>query len=85
MRTTLDIPDELFKQAKLKAVHEGVSLKVVFTRALEREVSIAVADETARKQRAQRLFATLDKARNESPVGELNREDLYDRPLLRRH
>ncbi len=38
MRTTLDIPDAVFKKTKLKAVHEGVPLKVVVTRALEREV-----------------------------------------------
>jgi hypothetical protein len=38
MRTTLDIPDKVFKKTKLKAVHEGVRLKAVVTRALEREV-----------------------------------------------
>lgn len=38
MRTTLEIPDAVFKKTKLKAVHEGVPLKVVVTRALEREV-----------------------------------------------
>ena len=36
MRTTLDLPDSLFKKAKLQAVHEGVALKEVVTRALER-------------------------------------------------
>ena len=39
VRTTLDIPDTVFKKTKLQAVREGVSLKVVVTRALEREVS----------------------------------------------
>ena len=43
MRTTLEIPDAVFKKAKLKAVHEGVPLKVVVTRALEREVSGEIA------------------------------------------
>ena len=38
MRTTIDIPDDIFKKTKLKAVNEGVSLKVVVTRALAREV-----------------------------------------------
>ena len=50
MRTTLDIPDKVFKKAKFKAVHEGVGLKVVVTRALEREVghdSARAAKETA--------------------------------------
>ena len=85
MRTTQDIPDELFKKTKLKAVQEGVSLKVVVTRALEREVVSAGLDATERKKRARRLFAALDKARNKKPVGPLNRDELYDRPVLRRH
>src|SRR5205085_2089679 len=38
MRTTIDIPDKLFKKTKLKAVHEGVLLKALVTRASEREV-----------------------------------------------
>jgi hypothetical protein len=85
MRTTLDIPDATFKKAKLKAVHEGIAFKVVVIRALEREVAASAPDAAARRMRARRLFATLDKARNEAPVGGLNREDLYDRPVLRRH
>jgi hypothetical protein len=35
MRTTLDIPDELFKRAKLTAMLEGVSLKSVIARTLK--------------------------------------------------
>ena len=38
MRTTLDIPEKVFKKTKRKAVLEGVRPKVVVTRALEREV-----------------------------------------------
>jgi hypothetical protein len=30
-----------------------------------------------------RLFATLDKARNVTPIGSLRREQLYDRAVLR--
>jgi hypothetical protein len=85
MRTTLDIPDATFKKAKLKAVLEGVPFKVVVTRALEREVAASAPDKAARRKRVRRLFATLDKASNQTPVGRLNREDLYDRPVLRRH
>jgi len=86
MRTTLDLPDNLFKKAKLQAVHEGVALKEVVTRALERGLG---GDRTPvdaqRRARAKNLFASLDKARNTKPVGRLNRAKLYDRPVLRGH
>ena len=38
MRTTVDLPERVFKQAKLMAIHEGVPLKTVITRAVKREV-----------------------------------------------
>ncbi len=37
----------------------------------------------AASDRAGRLFAALDKARNTEPVGPLRREELYDRKVLR--
>ncbi len=37
----------------------------------------------ATTDRAARLFAALDKARNTDPVGPLRREELYDRKVLR--
>ena len=86
MRTTLDLPDNLFRKAKLQAVHEGVALKDVVTRALERGLaSGASSEDNERKSRAKRLFASLDKARNTKPVGPLNRAKLYDRTVLRGH
>lgn len=83
MRTTLDIPDNVFKKAKLKAVHEGMALKDIVTRALERELAMSASDTSARRARADRLFAALDQARNTQPVGRLNRDELHDRPVLR--
>ena len=84
MRTTMEIPDDLFKKAKLRAVQEGVALKEVVTRALVRELT--PGDSAAlRKARAGRLFKELDKAGNTRPVGRLNRKELYDRPVLRGH
>jgi len=38
MRTTIDISDELMKKAKIHAVKEGITLKELFTRLLEKEV-----------------------------------------------
>ncbi len=39
MRTTIDIPDHLMKKAKIKAVQEGVTLKKILIRCLEKELS----------------------------------------------
>lgn len=35
MRTTLDLPDDLYKRLKLQAVHEGKTLKEIVLRCLE--------------------------------------------------
>lgn len=35
MRTTVDLPDELFRKAKAKAAIEGITLKELLVRALE--------------------------------------------------
>ena len=38
MRTTIDISDDLMKKTKIHAVKEGITLKQLFTRLLEKEV-----------------------------------------------
>ena len=38
MRTTIDISVDLMKKAKILAVKEGITLKQLFTRLLEKEV-----------------------------------------------
>lgn len=40
MRTTIELEDEILKKAKIRAVEEGISLKQLFTRALERELGL---------------------------------------------
>lgn len=40
MRTSVDIPDELMKKAKIKAVEEGISLKDLIIRALSKELDL---------------------------------------------
>ncbi len=39
MRTTVDIPDALGRQVKIRAAQEGQPLKVFIARALERELT----------------------------------------------
>ena len=39
MRTTIDLPDDLFRKTKAAAAMEGSTLKAVIVRAIEREVN----------------------------------------------
>jgi hypothetical protein len=54
-----------------------------FTPGTEVEIVVSPKPATEANDRAARLFAALDKARNTEPVGPLNREELYDRKVLR--
>jgi hypothetical protein len=38
MKTTIDIPDALYRQAKIRAVEQGTSLRDILLRGLEREM-----------------------------------------------
>lgn len=38
MRTTIDIPEPLYRKAKMRAVKKGTSLKALVLKALEREL-----------------------------------------------
>jgi hypothetical protein len=40
MRTSVDIPDEIMKKAKIKAVEEGISLKDLIIRSLKKELEL---------------------------------------------
>ena len=39
MRTTIDIPDETYRQLKIKAANEGVPIRNILLRCLQNELS----------------------------------------------
>ncbi len=47
MRTTLDLPDELLRRAKIAAVERGCTLRALFAHALERELKQPAPPPTA--------------------------------------
>jgi hypothetical protein len=47
MKTTLELPDDLFVEAKATAARRRISLKTLFTRALERELRPQAVEPTA--------------------------------------
>ena len=50
MRTTLDLPDELLKRAKIEAVERGTSLRDLVGAALERELNRPTEPKPVRKR-----------------------------------
>lgn len=50
MRTTLDLPDELLKRAKIEAVQRGTSLRDLVGAALERELNRPSEPKATRKR-----------------------------------
>jgi hypothetical protein len=95
MRTTIDLPDPLFKAAKLEAVHQGTSLKELITEALKLRLAHSATDSPGTscvrvpKMTAAEWSARRDRilARMEQgyPLGgkPLTREQIYDRPAVR--
>jgi len=41
MKTTVDLPDPLFRRAKATAAQRGISMKTLFTRAIEKDLEAA--------------------------------------------
>jgi len=46
MKTTLELPDQLVREAKVRAAREGTTLRAVVARALEEELRQHTADGT---------------------------------------
>ena len=69
MRTTLDLPDDLLRRAKIKAVETGSTLRQLVVDALQREMS-----DPARPQR--RLVRPPVKLAPDAPLRKLSPRDV---------
>lgn len=58
MRTTLDLPDELLKRAKIEAVQRGTSLRDLVGAALKRELNQPLEPKPSRKRAKFPIFAS---------------------------
>lgn len=80
MRTTIDIPDPLFREVKAHAARKGVLLKQFITSALIREVAgEAHGASAAEHQQKVSEFLLGIQAQNTAPVPALNRDELHQR------
>ena len=59
MKTTLEMPDELFRRAKTVAAKRGLSLKQLVTAALERELDSPAPGARSSKRKQAEVAASL--------------------------
>ncbi len=87
MRTTIDLPDPLFREVKSTAASHGLKLKEFIAEslrtALKQEGNSAAAtltEEELHRRRVEAHIVAMKKDRVQTgPVGPFNREELYDR------
>lgn len=70
MRTTLDLPDDLLRRAKIAAVERGCTLRALFAQALERELKHPAQAPPARPE------LPLLEVRDDCPVLQLHPDEL---------
>jgi hypothetical protein len=58
MRTTLDLPDDLLRRAKIAAVERGTTLRELVGRALERELRSPPESRSTRRRTAFPVFGS---------------------------
>ena len=85
MRTTIDLPDPLFREVKSTAASRGLKLKEFIAESLraalkqEGSTETLTEEELHRRRVAQFLEAIKKDHVQTGPVGPFNREELYDR------
>ena len=86
MRTTIDLPDSLFREVKCIAAQRGLKLKEFIAESLVAALNggqAAGTSHTAQEQHRQRVekhIAAMKKNRIQTgSVGSFNRDQLYDR------
>ena len=82
MKTTIELPDSLFVQAKVYAAEHRTSLKELVTQGLtyilQSDSTISQLETARHRERAERLIQALQ-ANNQSPMKPLTRKEIYER------
>jgi hypothetical protein len=75
MRTTLDLPDPLFRELKARAAMQGMKMKELITRLIETGLH-QPASGTSEKPRQRSPLPILEKANTGQPIPALSPEEL---------
>jgi len=87
MRTTIDLPDPLFREVKSTAASRGLKLKEFIADSLRaalkqqgESASATLTEEELHRRRVTKFLEAIKKDSTQTgPVGPFNREELYDR------
>jgi hypothetical protein len=79
MKTTIELPDELFQRAKVMAAERSTTLKDIMVQALKLWFRARAEDEEKNRQATVKRLLEAMRASNTEPMIPLKREEIYDR------
>ena len=79
MKTTIELPDDLFQRAKMASVERGTTLKEIMIQALNLWMSTPGEDEERKRQATVKRLLKAMRASNSEPMRPLKREEIYER------
>lgn len=79
MKTTIELPDDLFQRAKVISAERGTTLKEIMVQALKLWMRSPTEDEEAVRQATLKRLLKAMRAANSEPMVPLTREEIYER------
>jgi len=79
MKTTIELPDDLFQRAKVISAERGTTLKEIMVQALKLWMRSPTEDEEAVRQATLKRLLKAMRAANTEPMVPLTREEIYER------
>lgn len=79
MKTTIEIPDDLFQKVKVLAAERSTTLRDVVAQALQQWLRTPTEDEEKKRKATMKRLLRAMQASNTAPMKPLTREEIYDR------
>ena len=79
MKTTIELPDELFHRAKVVAAERSTTLKDIMVQALKLWLRAPAEDEEKKRQATVKRLLQAMRASNTESMLPFKREEIYDR------
>lgn len=77
MKTTIDLPDDIFLKAKVFAAEQRITLKEVLVQALQRFMQTPPEAEEKKRRAAMKKLLKAMQASNTEPMVPLTRDEIY--------